>query len=262
MTYLTHSAQRRGVDTTFVDVLDYDAYADAIDADTAYVLVETVGNPSLITPDLERIADIAHDNGVPRWWTTRSRPRAGNPDRPRCRHRLALHHQMDPRCRHHRRRRARRRRQLRLGRPRRRLPRDRPGKPRLPRRDLHRSLRGRRVHVRRNRPRAARSGQPAVAVRRLADPQKLETLPLRMQQHCRNAQLVAEHLRDHPNVSWVNYPGWPTTTPTTTQPPTSIRATEACSRSASRTATRPPNRSPRRPRLPACWRTSATPKRS
>jgi methionine-gamma-lyase len=33
------------------------------------------------------------------------------------------------------------------------------------------------------------------------------TLPLRMQQHNRNALLVAEHLEGHPKVAWVRYPG-------------------------------------------------------
>ena len=37
--------------------------------------------------------------------------------------------------------------------------------------------------------------------------QGVETLPLRMERHCRNAMAVAEFLRDHPKVSWVNYPG-------------------------------------------------------
>jgi O-acetylhomoserine (thiol)-lyase len=37
----------------------------------------------------------------------------------------------------------------------------------------------------------------------------LETLPLRMQRHCDNAQAVAEYLSSHPKVSWVNYPGLP-----------------------------------------------------
>ncbi|MFP9192914.1 O-acetylhomoserine aminocarboxypropyltransferase/cysteine synthase family protein [Natrialbaceae archaeon A-CW1-1] len=64
-TYLTHSVERRGITTRFVDTLEYDAYADAIDEDTAYVHLETIGNPALDTPDIERIADIAHDNGVP-----------------------------------------------------------------------------------------------------------------------------------------------------------------------------------------------------
>ncbi|MFP9060541.1 O-acetylhomoserine aminocarboxypropyltransferase/cysteine synthase family protein [Natrialbaceae archaeon A-chndr2] len=64
-TYLTHSVERRGITTRFVDSLDYEGYAEAIDEDTAYVHLETIGNPALDTPDISRIADIAHDNGVP-----------------------------------------------------------------------------------------------------------------------------------------------------------------------------------------------------
>ncbi len=37
----------------------------------------------------------------------------------------------------------------------------------------------------------------------------LETLHLRMPQHCRNAQAVAGFLQKHPRVAWVNYPGLP-----------------------------------------------------
>ncbi len=37
--------------------------------------------------------------------------------------------------------------------------------------------------------------------------QGVETLPLRMERHCANALKVAEFLRAHPAVSWVNYPG-------------------------------------------------------
>jgi len=37
--------------------------------------------------------------------------------------------------------------------------------------------------------------------------QGIETLHLRMQAHCRNALAVAQFLADHPLVSWVNYPG-------------------------------------------------------
>ena len=39
--------------------------------------------------------------------------------------------------------------------------------------------------------------------------QGIETLPLRMQTHCANAQAVAEHLEKHAAVKWVNYPGLP-----------------------------------------------------
>ncbi|MDE7270190.1 MAG: O-acetylhomoserine aminocarboxypropyltransferase/cysteine synthase [Acetatifactor sp.] len=35
----------------------------------------------------------------------------------------------------------------------------------------------------------------------------LETLPLRMERHCANAQAVAEFLEGHEQVAWVNYPG-------------------------------------------------------
>ena len=35
----------------------------------------------------------------------------------------------------------------------------------------------------------------------------LETLHLRMERHCSNAQTVAEYLEKHPQVAWVNYPG-------------------------------------------------------
>ncbi|MFC4548719.1 MULTISPECIES: O-acetylhomoserine aminocarboxypropyltransferase/cysteine synthase family protein [Halorussus] len=63
--YLSKTASKRGVEARFVDTLDYDAYEDAVDSDTAYVHVETVGNPSLVTPDLEHVADIAHDAGAP-----------------------------------------------------------------------------------------------------------------------------------------------------------------------------------------------------
>ncbi len=64
-TYFTHSAPRQGVEARFVDTLDYEAYEEAIDEDTAYVHYETIGNPALVTPDMERIADIAHEHDVP-----------------------------------------------------------------------------------------------------------------------------------------------------------------------------------------------------
>ncbi|MDH4393361.1 MAG: O-acetylhomoserine aminocarboxypropyltransferase/cysteine synthase [Aquabacterium sp.] len=37
--------------------------------------------------------------------------------------------------------------------------------------------------------------------------QGVETLPLRMERHSSNALAVARHLRGHPRVGWVNYPG-------------------------------------------------------
>ncbi|MBR9910782.1 MAG: O-acetylhomoserine aminocarboxypropyltransferase/cysteine synthase [Gammaproteobacteria bacterium] len=37
--------------------------------------------------------------------------------------------------------------------------------------------------------------------------QGMETLPLRMERHCDNAAAVARYLRDHPKVEWVSYAG-------------------------------------------------------
>ncbi len=37
--------------------------------------------------------------------------------------------------------------------------------------------------------------------------QGVETLPLRMERHCANAQAVAEYLEGHPKVAWVSYAG-------------------------------------------------------
>jgi O-acetylhomoserine (thiol)-lyase len=39
--------------------------------------------------------------------------------------------------------------------------------------------------------------------------QGIETLPLRMDRHCENSLAVAKHLKDHPNVEWVRFPGLP-----------------------------------------------------
>ncbi len=63
--YFSNMATRRGVEPRFVDTLDPAAYAEAIDENTAYVHFETIGNPSLVTPDIEAISDVAHDHGVP-----------------------------------------------------------------------------------------------------------------------------------------------------------------------------------------------------
>ena len=39
--------------------------------------------------------------------------------------------------------------------------------------------------------------------------QGIETLPLRMERHCSNSLAVALHLKGHPQVEWVRYPGLP-----------------------------------------------------
>jgi O-acetylhomoserine (thiol)-lyase len=39
--------------------------------------------------------------------------------------------------------------------------------------------------------------------------QGMQTLPLRMQRHCDNALAVANYLKSHPQVAWVNFAGLP-----------------------------------------------------
>jgi len=39
--------------------------------------------------------------------------------------------------------------------------------------------------------------------------QGMQTLPLRMERHCENALAVANYLKDHPKVAWVNFAGLP-----------------------------------------------------
>jgi O-acetylhomoserine (thiol)-lyase len=39
--------------------------------------------------------------------------------------------------------------------------------------------------------------------------QGMQTLPLRMERHCDNAMAVAGYLKDHPGVAWVNFAGLP-----------------------------------------------------
>jgi len=39
--------------------------------------------------------------------------------------------------------------------------------------------------------------------------QGIETLSLRMERHCENSMKVAQHLKKHPDVAWVRYPGLP-----------------------------------------------------
>ena len=207
-TYFTHTVERRGITTKFVDTLDYDAYAEAIDEDTAYVHCETIGNPALDTPDLARIADIAHDNGVPFFVdNTFATPHLCNP----------IEHGADlvwnsttkwmhgsgttiggvvvdggsfPWAEHAEK-------YPEMGA-------DNPayhgvnfaetfGEAAFTYAAIARGLRD-----------LGNQQAPFDAWQTI---QGLETLPLRMERHCENAMAVAEYLDDHPEVSWVNYPG-------------------------------------------------------
>jgi O-acetylhomoserine (thiol)-lyase len=54
-----------GITTRFVDIHDLDQVRRAIDDGTRLLFVETIGNPQLDVPDLEALAAIAHEAGIP-----------------------------------------------------------------------------------------------------------------------------------------------------------------------------------------------------
>jgi O-acetylhomoserine (thiol)-lyase len=62
---LGHTLPRLGITTRFVDVHDADAVRAAIDAHTRAIFVETIGNPALDVPDLAALAELAHAHGLP-----------------------------------------------------------------------------------------------------------------------------------------------------------------------------------------------------
>jgi O-acetylhomoserine (thiol)-lyase len=205
-TYLSKMASRRGIEARVVETLDVSAYEDAIDERTAYVHVETVANPSLRTPDLEAVADVAHAHEAPLVVdNTFASPSLCRP----IEHGADVVWESTTKWLH--------------------------GSgttvggvlvdggtfpwgatekyPELsgenPAFGVDFSDRfGDRAFAECARQRAVRSlGNQQSPFDAWVTLQGLETLPLRMAKHCENAAHVAEFLSDHPDVAWVSYPG-------------------------------------------------------
>ena len=62
---LAYTLPRFGIETTFVDPRDPQAFAAAIRPDTRLVFGETLGNPGLEVLDIEAVAEVAHAAGLP-----------------------------------------------------------------------------------------------------------------------------------------------------------------------------------------------------
>jgi len=60
-----HTLPKIGITTRFVDARDFEGFRKAIDGRTKAFFLELVGNPRLDILDLEKIAAIAHEQGVP-----------------------------------------------------------------------------------------------------------------------------------------------------------------------------------------------------
>lgn len=54
-----------GIKTTFVDPDDPENFRKAINANTKAIYIETIGNPGINIIDIEKVAKIAHENGLP-----------------------------------------------------------------------------------------------------------------------------------------------------------------------------------------------------
>ena len=208
--YLTHTAARRGIEARFVDTLDPDAYADAIDDDTAYVHCETIANPALVTPPLDEIAEVAHEAGAPLFVdNTFGTPALCRP----------LEHGADvvwdsttkwihgsgttlggvlvadgsfPFAEYPEK-----------------YPEIAAPNPAFDGVNFAERF-GERALTMAARQRGARSlGDQQSPFDAWVTMQGVETLPLRMKRHCENAMAVAEFLAEHPAIAWVSYPGLP-----------------------------------------------------
>jgi O-acetylhomoserine (thiol)-lyase len=64
-TLFSQTFPKLGIDTTFVDPREPDNFAKAIKPETRLIYIESVGNPKNDILQYEKIADIAHDHGLP-----------------------------------------------------------------------------------------------------------------------------------------------------------------------------------------------------
>jgi len=60
-----HTFPKMGITCKFVDGSNPEAFRQAIDENTRCIFIETIGNPRCDVPDLEAIAKVAHDAGIP-----------------------------------------------------------------------------------------------------------------------------------------------------------------------------------------------------
>lgn len=60
-----HRFKDMGIDVSFVDSEDPESFKNAINDRTKALYIETIGNPSLVVPDFERLSEIAHQAGIP-----------------------------------------------------------------------------------------------------------------------------------------------------------------------------------------------------
>jgi O-acetylhomoserine (thiol)-lyase len=203
-----YTLPKLGITVRFVDSRDPENFRPAINERTKAIFAETVGNPRLDTLDIQAVADIAHENGIPLILdNTLPTPYLVQPFKYGCD--IVVHSatkfigghgtaiggvivdsgnfdwtsgrfpgftEPDP---------------------------------------SYHGLRyvealGNIAYIIKARVQLLRDIGPAIApLNSFLFLQGLETLPLRMERHSQNAQRIAEFLEGHPSVDWVSYPGLP-----------------------------------------------------
>ncbi|MCV6624104.1 MAG: aminotransferase class I/II-fold pyridoxal phosphate-dependent enzyme [Cellvibrionaceae bacterium] len=203
-----HTFPRQGIETRFVDADDFDAIADLIDENTKALFCESIGNPAGNVVNLKRWAEIAEAHGVPLIVdNTVASPSLCRPFE------LGAHivvHSLTKYIGGH---------GTTIG-----------GaiidsgkfdwakhKDRFPVMNtpdpsyhgvVYTEALGEAAYIGRCRVVPLRNTGAAISPHSaFLIMQGLETLSLRMERHCENAQKAAEFLQQHPSVSWVNYAG-------------------------------------------------------
>ncbi len=62
---LAHTLPQYGITATFVDPDEEGSFEEAIQENTKAIFIETMGNPNASLIDVEKVADIAHQNNIP-----------------------------------------------------------------------------------------------------------------------------------------------------------------------------------------------------
>jgi len=207
-TLFRYTLAKMGITTTFVDGRDVDGFRNAIDDRTKLIFLELIGNPRLDVINLERIAAIAHEHGVPVMVDSTTatpylcRPFEWGAD-------IVMHSATKYIGGHG----------TSIG-----------GLlvdsgtfdwangrfPQFTQPDpsyhglIFTEAFGSMAYIIKARVQLLRDVGAAVSpFNSFLFLQGMETLPLRMERHCQNALAVARHLAEHPKVEWVVYPGLP-----------------------------------------------------
>lgn len=205
-----HSLPRQGIETRMVSYDDYEGFEKAIDGKTKLVFCESIGNPAGNIVDIEKLAEIAHRQGVPVMVDNTvatpflCRPfelgadiiihsltkyigghgtsvggiiiDSGKFDWAANKERFAIMSEPDPSYHG----------------------------------VVYTEALGEAAFIGRCRVVPLRNTGAAISpTNSFQIMQGLETLGLRMERHCENAEKVAQYLKDHDKVTWVNYAGLP-----------------------------------------------------